>query len=449
MPKRDFSNLVENTPSATVDYVSSVLRESCSDIAAIFYQEMLSDSEAAAFLDHNKVESRMFGMFEAWAAEVLQSSAAIQPKELKAIHLKIGETHARVGIPAEQVIHGTQVVKAFCVKALISAWDGQDKHQLDDGVLYVMSLFDTCLSIMNKAYLQRTLEDERNAQALRFRLASVDLSVECERMKTELISWSRDMAYDDWPSNSGKQSSIYASMFGAWLSHKAPLHFGDFPELDRIRGLVAELNGCVERQLSDSFKASDRSGLFADVRRLTDQVCFLIDELAQKSQREMDSRDPLTSLYGRRFLDGILKRENQIAHSAGDAYSLLMIDVDDFKQVNDTYGHAIGDRVLKQVAKVLTHVVRQTDFAFRYGGDELLVVLTSSDIDAARRKADAILQSIRAAPVNLDDGRVIPIKVSIGVAEYRGHPDYETMLKRADEAVYAAKTAGKNQVSSK
>jgi diguanylate cyclase len=126
-------------------------------------------------------------------------------------------------------------------------------------------------------------------------------------------------------------------------------------------------------------------------------------------------------------------------------FAVLLIDLDHFKNINDSYGHDSGDLVLQQAADLITSSVRVGDFIFRYGGEELLVVLVEIDAKRAMSVAENIRSRFAAEPLRVGEGKNVPVTVSIGVAAYNGHPDYERIVKDADDALYRAKNAGRNR----
>src|SRR6185437_16243399 len=142
----------------------------------------------------------------------------------------------------------------------------------------------------------------------------------------------------------------------------------------------------------------------------------------------------------------ILSREISLANSSATALTLLMIDVDHFKQINDKWGHPAGDVVLRQIAEVIMDNVRLSDFVFRYGGEEFLVALVETPESRGVEIAERIRTQFLAHQLQLPDGNVLTSTVSIGVATHRGHPDYAYLVDIADKALYRAKAGGRNRV---
>lgn len=156
-------------------------------------------------------------------------------------------------------------------------------------------------------------------------------------------------------------------------------------------------------------------------------------------------RDPLTGAGNRIALDKTLEREVELAKRHNQPLSVLMLDIDSFKNVNDTYGHAMGDEVLKQVVKSITDCIRQTDMCFRYGGEEFLVMLASADGPGAERIAERIRSAIEAATFSHKKGN-LNITSSIGSATLYPSDTMQSICERADDALYRAKNSGRNQV---
>jgi diguanylate cyclase (GGDEF)-like protein len=166
----------------------------------------------------------------------------------------------------------------------------------------------------------------------------------------------------------------------------------------------------------------------------------------QGKMYQMALHDTLTGLFNRRFLAETLERELSRAKRENQPVSLLMIDIDHFKLVNDSFGHKAGDEVLKSFGEHLLAHIRTEDIAFRYGGEEFLVVLPGASLHDSQLRADNIRKMVEEISFSIEDKHG-QITVSVGVAEYPGNgstPD--EVLTKADAALYAAKRAGRNRV---
>ena len=162
---------------------------------------------------------------------------------------------------------------------------------------------------------------------------------------------------------------------------------------------------------------------------------------------ELAVTDALTGLNNRRFLDHQLNLAVARHIRGGEALSLLLLDIDHFKRVNDTYGHDAGDEVIREFARRLSLNVRAIDMACRYGGEEFVVLMPETQQADAVHIAERVRQQVAEAPFVLADGRKLDMTVSVGVSTSTGLGDSpEGLMKRADEGVYEAKTSGRNRV---
>ncbi|WP_248293695.1 diguanylate cyclase [Actinoplanes sp. TBRC 11911] len=163
----------------------------------------------------------------------------------------------------------------------------------------------------------------------------------------------------------------------------------------------------------------------------------------EEAQR-LSLTDPLTGLWNYRYLRESLRREVERAGRFGRMLAVLVLDLDHFKDVNDTYGHVAGDAVLAEFARRIRLGLREVDFAFRHGGEEFVVLLPETDAYGGAIVAERLGAAIRDRPVSIE-GAQIPISVSIGVAVFPEHGDTaQRVLRAADEALYAAKKAGRD-----
>jgi diguanylate cyclase (GGDEF)-like protein len=162
--------------------------------------------------------------------------------------------------------------------------------------------------------------------------------------------------------------------------------------------------------------------------------------------RENALRDAMTGLYNRRFLEEYVSALVGTSQRRKSAFSVLMLDLDFFKQVNDTHGHEAGDKVIKTLADILQRNVRSSDMAVRYGGEEFLLVLVDTGAEAALKVAEKIRAEVEATKVPLPGG-ILQKTISIGVSEYPNDSDtFWQVVKFADVALYQAKANGRNRV---
>ena len=164
---------------------------------------------------------------------------------------------------------------------------------------------------------------------------------------------------------------------------------------------------------------------------------------------ELAATDGLTGILNRRRFFELAAREVELARRKGRTVAVVLADLDHFKAVNDGYGHAAGDAVLKGVADRFRSVLRATDLSCRYGGEEFAFLFPESDLAQGLKAAERLRAGVAAAPLSCSEG-AIGVTLSLGVSAGRPGPDglldLEGLLRAADEALYAAKKAGRNRV---
>lgn len=164
-----------------------------------------------------------------------------------------------------------------------------------------------------------------------------------------------------------------------------------------------------------------------------------------ESLQKLATIDPLTRLFNRRAMGEYLKLVHLNSERTGKGYAVCLGDIDDFKQINDSYGHGAGDDALKQVADIIEHSVPAEGYAARWGGEEFLFVIPNADIEAGRECAEKIRRAIADRTFKSGEKR-FGVTMTIGVAEGKPDDDIEKMISLADKRLYAGKSAGKNRV---
>ncbi|WP_457680616.1 oxygen-binding di-iron domain-containing protein [Thermovibrio sp.] len=165
-------------------------------------------------------------------------------------------------------------------------------------------------------------------------------------------------------------------------------------------------------------------------------------ELEILTLKEKVIKDPLTGLYNRNYIESCLSECNNKIEN----FIVAVLDIDFFKKVNDTYGHDVGDCVLKEVAKLLKENFRKEDCIVRFGGEEFLVIMKECPFEAACKKMEKIRKRVEEREFCKEKGLNLKITVSIGVCQFKSVNDFETAFKRADEKLYEAKRKGRNKV---
>jgi two-component system, cell cycle response regulator len=214
----------------------------------------------------------------------------------------------------------------------------------------------------------------------------------------------------------------------------------------KVNGLSLGANDYI----SKPFKAEEflaRISVAIRLKRERDELRYKADEAKKHADAafEKSMSDALTGLLNRYGLQRALSREQANARRYNRPLACLMIDIDNFKMINDTYGHMAGDAAITQVACILSEVGRATDTVCRYGGEEFLMLLAETDLEGALTVAEKIRHTT-AARLFGDGQSIFRLTLSLGVAELNEHESGNDMIARADSALYKAKQDGRNRV---
>ncbi len=198
----------------------------------------------------------------------------------------------------------------------------------------------------------------------------------------------------------------------------------------------------------DKFGRVGSIGTFTNITTLLDQNDELnsqIDELAseKKEIEKLAQIDPLTGLYNKLSMNSHMQKLIRAHEIYGTSFSVLMFDIDHFKQVNDNYGHLEGDNVLRKTGQLTLDSTRQIDVCIRYGGEEFLILLAGTPLENAKTFAQRFCLAFPEKILKSDNS---PVTISIGVVEFKENESIEDLIRRADSNLYSAKRGGRNQV---
>ena len=241
-------------------------------------------------------------------------------------------------------------------------------------------------------------------------------------------------------------------------------------ELSEMVDMLDQITGQHTKQLDNHLlciKTTDKTNDLAKLKKdISHELSLVIinnneihshivdaQETVKRLQRKMEevadmaTIDELTGLFNRRALFSRLAEEHSRAERYGQGFSLLLIDIDDFKNVNDEHGHQVGDGILKGLGAFLRQNLRGSDFPARYGGEEFLCLLPSTDVEQAVQVGNKIRQLLSESTLSSKKkGVSLQVTISIGIAAFAPDDDIDTLIKRADDALYLAKRQGKNRV---
>ncbi|WP_305805533.1 GGDEF domain-containing protein [Stenotrophomonas sp. YIM B06876] len=439
----DWQHSLVNAGTEAAQALAALAETDAARMAVHFYQVMMGDERASRLLSHDQVRTRLQPAMQRWVCNLLRATPETV-EQLIAAQRIVGDVHARVGIPVDLVTRGTRVLKQHLFERLA--------EQIGHGALLhcacasLTASFDIALEGMTLAYSNARERSSRTDAAYRLFSLVQNVSTERERQRALLLDWENTLLYA-LASQSDRASfePLAGSEFGLWFTHKGIPSFGESPETLRISALVKEVDDGLEKTLHGNEEVHARAARLQEVRARISQIRNLLGMLFERIGELDAGCDALTNLLNRRFLPTVLRREINLAVKSGGGFAVLLLDLDHFKTINDRHGHEAGDRALQHVASLLTQFTRGSDYVFRYGGEEFVVVLVATDESKAWVIADGLCRHISESPVALADGTSLAISASIGVALYDGHPDYERVMARADAAMYQAKKEGRNR----
>ncbi len=409
-----------------------------------FYSVFLAHKDAADFLSNADVQLRLVNSMHNWLTQLITVDPFADLQAFNKRQTQIGEIHARLQIPNHLVLEGAGLLKTSIAEQVIA------RHELAGEtasiVLLLSELIDYAMRLMSEAYVTDTKRQTQVDEAFRMFTLSQDLGLERERQRAALMQWSQDILFSVVGGKTDlSHSPLSNSPFGLWIRHRGALLFHNSALLETIENAIAHIDDTFLPGIENA--TLDKAELLGDLQANINTIQFVLADLFQMATTVENGRDPLTRTFNRRFLPSVLGREIAMAQSTRAPLSVLMIDVDHFKGINDRYGHPAGDAVLGQVAELIINSVRSSDFVFRYGGEEFLIVLIESDVAEAQRVAEGLRLRFQDQAITLPDHTTIKATMSIGVAGYTGHPDYEVLIDAADRALYKAKNNGRNQVA--
>ena len=425
--------------------LARVCDEAAPTVADHFYGDMLEDPRASRFLSVDQVRETLQPSLQRWLRQLLGG----RPEDvasLYALQEHVGHVHARIGVPVDLVNRGARMLKDDLQAGIRAHAD--DPAQAIEAMACAGGLIDIALETMTRAYARS--RDAAGALDGSFRLFSLiqNIGTERERQRALLLAWENQLIYALTDEDPGPVQSLLISRseFGLWFLHKGLASFGDTAETREVNLVSSRIDAELRDRLPRARTPAERRALLDDLRASADAIRSLVAILFDGIGDLESGRDALTRLLNRRFLPTILRREIALQANTGRQFAVLMVDLDHFKAINDTHGHEAGDRALQHVAALLVENTRGSDYLFRYGGEEFVVVLGSVNEVEAMGIAEGLRRAIADTPVKLADGRSLPLTASIGVALQDGHPDYERVLARADAAMYQAKRGGRDRV---
>ncbi|EOT8833888.1 diguanylate cyclase [Escherichia fergusonii] len=445
--KDEWVALVERTDPDIRIKASEIATAHALTLSHEFYRIVRADPHAEEFLSNEQVERQLKTAMEKWIINVL-SGGVEDIERLIQIQHTVAEVHARIGIPVELVEMGFRVLK----KLLYPVINATSYGSMEKLHIYHFSInsIDLAMEVMSRAFSFSDSSAAKEDENYRIFSLLENAEEEKERQIGALLAWEIDIIYKVLlDADLGSSLPLSQADFGLWFNHKGRHYFSGIAEVGHISRLIQDFDGVFNHTLNSPKNLSNRSlrvKFLLQIRNTVSQIITLLRELFEEVSKHEVGMDVLTKLLNRRFLPTIFKREIAHANRVSTPLSTLIIDVDKFKEINDTWGHNTGDEILRKVSQAFYDNVRSSDYVFRYGGDEFVIVLTEASENDTLRIAERIRSRVEKTKLKAANGDDIPLSLSIGAAMFNGHPDYERLIQMADEALYIAKRRGRNRV---
>lgn len=427
----------------------AIIKPHSDTIANHFYITLLGNVNAAHFINNDIVKKRLRNSMAAWI------NASFYYRENKALidehinnQIKIGTVHSRIDLPMRLMDYGMFIIKNEVMQLLKNSDLTKDEQAA--AMIVAGQSLDIANALINESYQGDMVITEKNSQAFKLQFCNHNLAVDCEKLRSSLSDWMRELllAIQQERFDGKDISTIRHSHFGLWVMHKAKLFLAT-SEYDLLLQLLNKMDESVCSLIAEFEHLNKRKQTLGVLNHSVSEAMWLLENITKAIIDQDSGRDSLTRLFNRRYLETVLKHEIECSLQNNLTFGLLMLDIDFFKKVNDTYGHDAGDKVLMQLASILTHEVRAGDFIFRLGGEEFLIVLSDVSHPVLSRVGEKIRRVVESTTFKIDQTPNLGVTISIGAALHDGHPDFLRVIKATDEALYEAKKTGRNRVVAK
>ncbi len=409
------------------------------EIFSEFYKTILSNAEFSAyFSSQEQVNGLLEKQIAFFKASFLDSDDALKQR-----YIDLGEMHYGLHLPFNDFLYSINLLEQGMIHSIYRAHD--DPSILDS----CFNFFNTVRAYTAKGYLNKTLDND--IKDIDRYLERVSQTSESYNVITiDRFIWLKNLIFAIQKENRALaphffiEPEILTNIHGTLRDDDTFMeHIQDM--ISRIRIDASNIFFFLEKK-----DYTDALPLYRELLSIY-KLSMMLSNLLTVAQADTVlhelTKDALTGLLARRSMDSILGKEFAIADAQNYQISLIFIDLDNFKRINDEHGHEIGDLVLKKVSEVILKSIRATDFAFRIGGDEILLLLKAAPANVARQQAELIQREIENLAIE-HNGLTVSITASLGVNTF-SRPFKQTAqeaVSRVDKLMYQAKSEGRNKV---
>lgn len=434
--------VVSACPVDVRDEVARVIQRHRHDISAAFYAEMRELPRARPFLDHEVVNRRLRASMSQWLVDALsgsQSEEFLDP--FIARQLQLGAIHARIRMPLDLLSRSTRVIMDALLERI--AFDGPLPDARYHTYRYVNHVLHLCDELMTIAYVTESQRAVRVDEAYHLFAQRREALLERERQRALLSEWTQDTLFSiGTPSRRGTVTSLSASDFGLWLHHKGRSIFSDDPDLAHVQELVAHVDAALLPQLRQrQMPIPDREKLLEALATKLELIRYVMADLFTRVEKSEHSIDALTRLPNSRYLPAVISREIDEHATREKPFSLLLLRPPHLGEVGLHETADAKDVYLQKCSTSILSTIRPSDHLFRYHEDQFLIIYVEADLDAANALALRVQTAIHQEVI-LRAFHTPGFGVSVGIAEFDGHPDPADLLRRAEIALVDAIQSG-------
>ena len=438
----EWKSICEQFSAQDLNYTFQFISEHCSVFVTDFYKQMMSEEYPSSFISADVVKTRLKNTLHKWLIDSFEVPLKGTYDEIVKQQFVAGEVHARIGVPSWLIMHGIRQIK---VRVFHFLYESQPENALRVAD-YIVHILSFASEIMCQAYEEKLEVHNDIKHSYRLFSAMQDVAIQKDKQRGSLLDWENDLMFKVFSDYVHIDHPLVSkSEFGLWFIHKAAYAFASSDQVPVIVEAIATVDELALQIMSGKDKATSIV-LIQQMRAKNREILLLVDQLFQVAEYVNAGNDSLTQLLNRRYLSTIVSREIHFARKNDAPLTLLALDADYFKKINDRWGHSAGDKALQVLADVIIEHTRGSDYAFRIGGEEFLLLLIDTDMKKAKIVAESIRTGIEKTTVCADIGVNFNFTISIGLTQYNGHPDYQRFLDAADTALYAAKHNGRNNV---
>ena len=442
MLAEQWKQICQNYSSDDLLHAFHFVQEHSEVLVEEFYKNMLLEQESAQFFTDDLVQQRLRNTLIQWLSESF--SVPINKRYAEAVQKQamVGHVHARVGIPSWLIMRGIREIERKVFELLAN----YPQNNMLTSCSYIVQIMGFASEIMCRSYEAKTAVSQEIKHSYRIFSAMQDVAVQKDKQRSSLLDWENELMFKVFSGHAGfNHPMLSKSEFGLWFIHKASYAFTGSDQVDLIIQRIYQVDE-LNQTIIDCADKNQVLGFIQQIRDLNREIQLLVDQLFQVAEYIESGNDSLTQLLNRRYLNTIISREITFSRKNKTPLSLLAIDADFFKSINDKFGHTAGDLAIKFIAEALQKYSQGSDYAFRVGGEEFLLLLVDTDEKRALNVAESVRKYVESGMISTVQGQQFKFTVSIGCALYDGHPDYQRFMDAADAALYMAKDTGRNRV---